>query len=38
MDIVIMVSIIAVIGVVLLAALVYLVDKNADRRDSLRDR
>jgi len=38
MDIVIMVSVIAVVGVALLAALIYLVDKNAARRDSLRER
>ena len=33
MQIVVMVSIIAAVGVVLLAAAVYLIDKNADRRD-----
>ena len=38
MDIVVMVSVVAVLGVIILAALVYLIDKNADRRDSLRER
>ena len=38
MDIVVMVSIITVVGVVLLAAAVYLFDKNADQRDHLQDR
>ena len=37
MDIIVMVSIITVVGVVLLAAAVYLIDKNADHRDHLRD-
>jgi hypothetical protein len=38
MDIVVMVSIVSVVGVIILAVLTYLVDKNADRRDSLRER
>jgi len=37
MDIIVMVSIITVVGVVLLAAAIYLIDKNADQRDHLRD-
>jgi len=35
MDIVVMVSIITVVGVVLLAAAVYLIDKDADHRDHM---
>jgi hypothetical protein len=37
MNMVIMVSVVSIVGVVLLAAGVYLVDKNADRRDDGQD-
>jgi len=38
MNIVVMVFIIAVVGSVLIAALTYMIDKDADRRDHLQER
>lgn len=37
LNIVVMVSIITVVGVVLIAAATYLIDRDADRRDHLQD-
>ena len=38
MIIVVMTAILSVVSVVILAVLTYIVDKSADRRDSLRER
>ena len=35
MEIVVMVTIVTIVGVALIAGALYLIDKNADRRDSL---
>jgi hypothetical protein len=38
MEIVVMVTIVTTVGVALVAGALYLIDKNADRRDSLANR